>query len=141
MAIGILAVSAAILIGLAGETSFAVRILLALVSLGAAVAVIFHWFKQVQNCRIDISGSGQIRVASPTTIGLIKYNELPGSLVEIVAGSLISGPLLLIRLKDSTGRVKVLPILRDSVSEDAFRRLSVACRWIAAQNNRNIEKI
>jgi len=39
---------------------------------------------------------------------------------------------LLLRLRDGEGRVYNVAVLPDSLPGEAFRALSVACRWIAA---------
>jgi hypothetical protein len=59
-----------------------------------------------------------------------------GEVVQLMADSTIWPGLLLLRLRRQDLRVTSVLILPDCVAADGFRALSVACRWIAAHNNR-----
>lgn len=94
--------------------------------------------------RLHISGHGQIRIGQDiASTSAVSSNSqvLHPSPWTLQPGTLIHPQLLLLRLRHSTGRDKTLLICRDSVSEEAFRRLSVACRWIAAHATRRPRSI
>lgn len=90
---------------------------------------------------IDISGIGQIRlvetnaVVAPRTPSISLQRHEGGEVVGLMADSTLWPFLLVLRLKTDDGRIKVLPVLPDSMGIGEFRALSVACRWIAAHNN------
>ncbi|MFD2272258.1 flagellar hook-length control protein [Undibacterium arcticum] len=88
--------------------------------------------------RIDISGIGQIRLTDDKALADISasasIDAAHGELVSLMPGSTLWPMLLLLSLKHEDGRTWVVPVLRDNVASDAFRRLSVACCWIAAHN-------
>jgi toxin CptA len=99
----------------------------------------FYWTVRTRKTfRIDISDIGQIRLEE--YIGSGRFSSFAdaakGNVVYLMPDSTIWPCLLLLRLRDEDNRITVLRILRDCVEDDAFRALSIACRWIAAQNNR-----
>jgi hypothetical protein len=53
--------------------------------------------------------------------------------VHLLDGSTLWSGMMLLRLQSESGRVHVLRILPDAVSQHEFRALSVALRWIAAR--------
>ena len=87
--------------------------------------------------RIDISGTGQIRLTEYQTPEHAfsgtdrRHNLNSGAVVRLMADSTIWPNLLLLRLQAEDRKVSVLSILPDSVTANDFRALSVACRWIA----------
>lgn len=76
---------------------------------------------------IDISGPGRIRL---TVQQKLAENGLD---VRLLPGSALWSHLLVLRLGDSAGRVRVLPVLPDSLPPDQFRALSVALRAIGGR--------
>jgi toxin CptA len=58
-----------------------------------------------------------------------------GEVMTLLHDSTIWTNLLLLRLQAAGGKITVVRVLPDCVSQESFRALSVACRWIAAQNN------
>jgi hypothetical protein len=102
----------------------------------------FYWTVQARKTfHIDISGVGQIRLVETSVLAASSRQDEwlnsnnGGAVVRLMSDSTIWPYLLLLRLQDERHRIKVLPILRDCVAADGFRALSVACRWIATQNN------
>ena len=84
--------------------------------------------------QLDISGTGQIRL-SDVAIAMPDAGKPPsegGLLVRLLADSTMWPNFLLLRLRDGEGRVHHLASLPDSLPSEAFRAVSVACRWIAA---------
>jgi toxin CptA len=72
--------------------------------------------------QLDISGVGQMRLAV--------YQD-NGSAQHLLDGSTLWPRLLLLRLGDETGAVRVLAVLPDSVAPPQWRALAVACRAAA----------
>ncbi|QAU34249.1 protein YgfX [Janthinobacterium sp. 17J80-10] len=104
-----------------------------------------------KSLRIDISEHGQIRVAEDkacSVTGLQKghrqavqagqegpVEDAAGTIVNLLPDSTIWPQLLLLRLQAKGQVTRNVLILRDSVSAEHFRALSVACHWIAAHND------
>jgi len=120
-----------------------VRMALALV-----VAVMAAWAGYAAICsgkslRIDISEHGQITLAEDTACTLEErqtgleaagFEQDAGSVVRLLPDSTIWPHMLLLRLQAEEGGTRNVLILRDCMSAENFRALSVACRWIAAHN-------
>ena len=136
MAIGSAFIATAIVFGLVGSYSLLTRLFIALVPLGAALFIAVSSLRGKASVRIDITGLGEIRLR-PAAEALSPYsvhtrNAAP--LSQLCEGSLLSASLLVLRLKQPCGHINTIVIFPDSVSTEAFRRLSVACRWIAARH-------
>ena len=88
--------------------------------------------------QLDISGTGQIRLRRDTAEAAKdvsneeKSASGSGLLVRLLADSTMWPNFLLLRLRDGEGKVHHVAILPDSLPSEAFRAVSVACRWIAA---------
>lgn len=138
MCAGGVAIGVAAGLGLSGDVSPVVRIGIGSVCLGAAIFVFFRAMSARKTLRLDISGIGQIRLTDDKALAgisaIASTDAAHGELVSLMPGSTLWSMLLLLSLKSEDGRTRVLSILPDSVAPDAFRRLSVACRWIAAHN-------
>jgi toxin CptA len=128
-------------IGQVGEFSLPVRISLAVFSVFLAFFGLYHTVRHQNPLQVDISGVGQVRLTKiHASMGSCLEKNWPhvktgGEVVRLLEDSTIWPHLLLLRLQTDTGKTTVVPVLPDSVSRDAFRALSVACRWIAAHNN------
>jgi toxin CptA len=72
--------------------------------------------------RLDISGVGLLRLA------LYQHN---GATMQLLGGSTFWPCLLLLRLRDETGRVQLLTVLPDCVARQQWRALAQACRAAA----------
>ena len=130
-----LLIAAAELIKAGDEISLAMRFTVVSTAFVAAVLCASQLCKGQIDWDIFVTGTGEIHLAassrqtiecdSPTKASLNKCILAPGSLITTV--------LLVLRLADNHGKIKTLLVFPDSVSKDAFRRLSIACRWIAAQ--------
>jgi toxin CptA len=138
MCVGIVFVAATIILGWVGDLSIHFRSLIA-ASCFFAAFIGFYWTTRARKTfRIDISDIGQIRLEEYIGVrGLASPTEPAKSIVvDLMPDSTIWPHLLLLRLRSENGQIFVLPILRDCVGNEAYRALSIACRWIAAQNNR-----
>lgn len=120
-----------------GELATYLRLLVA----GSCIFAVFfgfYWAARARKTfRIDISDIGQIRLEE--YIGAGRFSSLAeaakGNVVKLMPDSTIWSHMLLLQLRGEDNQITVLPILRDCVGFDDFRMLSIACRWIAAQNN------
>ncbi len=84
---------------------------------------------------LHISGTGQIRVVEHLVQSArAKPQVMKAGLAQLLAGSTIWPGMLFLRLRLENGKTRTIPILPDSVSEDTFRSLSVACRWLISHN-------
>jgi toxin CptA len=89
---------------------------------------------------LDISGIGQIRLRvlrgsdDAFSIRSEKAAGSDGILVILLADSTIWPRFLMLRLQAEGGYVYNVAILPDSLSSEAFRATSVACRWIAGHD-------
>ncbi|WP_344762554.1 hypothetical protein [Actimicrobium antarcticum] len=121
-----------------------IKFCLSAVALIGAVAIFLPIFAK-ENVSIDISGVGQIRVRQCGVRTASVQEDAPAgpddAVMTLLPGTAIFSCLLLLRFTNDTRGVKTLLIFPDSVSAECFRRLSVACRWIAAENLRLIDKI
>ena len=88
---------------------------------------------------LDMSGVADIRLArllKPNDFSSPNSESTPAKICYLAPGSLITPILLVLRIADSHDKINTLLIFPDSVSEDAYRRLSLACRWLATQRDR-----
>lgn len=137
--LALLLVAAVIVLSLLGDSPLFIRILVACVTL-LAIGIALHWLIWRRKIiRLDISMNGQIRLVEHnglTDSSLLCQGEADGNpVLRLMPDSVLWPGLLLLRLENEQRHVVVLPILRDSMNAEAFHALSVACRWIAAQNN------
>ena len=97
---------------------------------------------QEKALRIDITATGQIRLTHTSHDAFIhgagqqKQIGDESEVVQLLKDSTLWSSMLILRLRNGSGKVIVLPILRDSMTKNAFRSVCVACHWIAAQNTR-----
>jgi hypothetical protein len=142
MCICILSVAAAIGFGAVGELPFQSRIVIGGICTAIAFLGVFEAIQSRKTFRIDISGVGQIRLVEDNgAAGFSQAGHRPdqrgsGEVMQLMADSTIWPTLLLLRLKGQDRRIRHVLILPDCITVDSFRTLSVACRWIAAHNNR-----
>jgi len=134
----VVSIGCALALGAVGEVAIWTRLLCGAACLLFAGGGFAYTLHGRSIYRLDISGSGQIRlfahVGGVPEMTDIASMEPPavGMLVTLLADSTLWSGFMLLRLEDEDGRLHVLPILPDSLSTESFRALSVACRWIAA---------
>lgn len=132
------AIGAAVLAGWLGDLDVMHRAAVGTPPVFMAFFGFYHGVRHRKTLHIDISGDGGIRIAEPVSGNPCGAENSPhlvsdGTVVEMLDNSTIWPSLLVLRLRADDGCITVVPILPDSVSKDAFRALSVACRWIAAR--------
>jgi hypothetical protein len=109
----------------------------------AAVYGLRSAWRSRQAWGLDISGTGQIRLHRAANIEQRPSSDTEncsppdGLLVILLPDSTMWPRFLLLRLQDGEGAVHHVAILSDSVPSEAFRAVSVACRWIAAHRFRD----
>ena len=97
---------------------------------------------RVTTLRIDITATGQIRLTHTSDNAFMRdrshkvVSSEEGEVVQLLRDSTLWSCMLILRVRTGSGKIIVLPILRDSVTAAAFRSVCVACQWIAAQNMR-----
>ena len=104
----------------------------------ASVAVLLFLLHGRKAFRIDITGLGQIRLVDTSLIaeaGLTTSSPGNGEVVQLLRSSTVWSSLMVLCLQSESGGITVLIIFPDSTDCDAFRSLSVACRWIAARQS------
>lgn len=144
LCLGAAAVGWAVALGAVGELALWLRLVCASLCTALAGAGFAGMMRRRKIYRLDISGSGQIRLRParpdlrqmPEVIS--KEPDADGILVTLLADSTLWPRFLMLRLQDESGRVHVLSILPDSVSAESFRAVSVACRWIAVHRFSNL---
>lgn len=115
---------------------FSLHHALAIVCATASIALIVQPLRRKTALRIDVTGLGQIRLVETlpdAAAGSVPRSEAVGEVVQLCQGSTLWPSLMVLRLQAVSGRVTTLILLPDSLSDDAFRALSVACRWIASR--------
>jgi hypothetical protein len=110
-------------LGLAGWLG---GILFALI-LGFSSVALFRFLLGRRSAYLEISDTGSIILRC-----LDDRSEVVSSaLVGLDARSSYSEYVLILHLRMQDAALVVIPVLRDSVSADDFRKLSIALRWIA----------
>lgn len=120
---------------LPGTLSWSARIGLAGLCILAAALALVLVLRDRKVIWLHISGTGQIRVVEHLVQSArAKPQVMKAGLAQLLGGSTIWPGMLFLRLRLENGKIRTIPILPDSVSEDAFRALSVACRWLISHN-------
>ncbi|HYD97644.1 MAG TPA: flagellar hook-length control protein [Noviherbaspirillum sp.] len=122
------------------------RTLLAAVVVFLSFFGFYHGVRHRKPIHIDISGTGQIRIAKPASNAPCMELNRPhvwgmGEVVRLTDCSTIWPSMLLLHLKADSGEVTIVPVMRDSVPPDGFRALSVACRWISQRKDESEREI
>lgn len=140
------AVGGVIAAGYVGDFGALARLLICTLVFFLAFFGFYHGVRHRKTLHIDISDAGRIRVAEVVSITSCVDEDRPHFktdtiIVGIMDNSTIWPNLLMLSLRMDDERITVLPIVQDSVSREAFRALSVACRWIAARSDRREKTI
>ena len=141
------------------NASLILRLLASAIALFGAAAAGKQLFRQRRAWLLDITGAADIRLSTlpcrPPRFSRPGFQPdfqldpqlnhkldpqpdmpLPAETRFLAAGSFISPLLMVLRLADKHDNINTLLIFPDSVSLDAFRRLALACRWLAAHRQR-----
>jgi hypothetical protein len=127
----------------ASKTPGIVQVLACLICGFAGCLLALSCRTQVKTLRIDITATGQIRLTHTSRDAFVHGTDQhtqvanESEVVQLLKDSTLWSSMLILRLRNQSGKVIVLPILRDSMTKNAFRSVCVACHWIAAQNTRH----
>ena len=133
-------VSSSIAFNLVGQLNTVMRSVLTVIGLVAAAKFCAELLKQRHTVALDIRGTGEIKLRA--TLPNVKddiravIDASPAVVCSLAAGSVITPVILVLRLADNHGNINTLLIFTDSVTGDAFRRLSLACRWLVGHQKR-----
>jgi hypothetical protein len=122
----------------AGGPTDALCYLFVLVCATASFVLVIRALRPRTGLRIDVTRLGQIRLVETypnAEAGLPRLSDAEGKVVQLRQGSTLWSSLMVLRLQPVTGNTITLILLPDSMRDDAFHALSVACRWIAARQN------
>ncbi len=142
LAIGISYVAYLVGAGHVANLSMVWRLLLALGLSGIPFLAIYRTICCRKSLHIDISGNGQITVEEDNALDAGSRHAYQGQvkrsseLVRLLPSSTIWPYLLLLRLQREDRSIQNVLVFPDCMSINSFRALSVACRWIAAHNDR-----
>jgi len=135
MAVLLLMTGLLVISGYAGVFDFFGRISVLVISLMSSLFFVFLHFQSKKTCRIDISGSGQIRLReeTPDASTQIFHQKQVVSDAEVfylANGSTVWPALLLLRLVSDSARKRFLLVFPDSVRAEQFKALYIACQWL-----------
>ncbi|WP_420475269.1 protein YgfX [Noviherbaspirillum sp. ST9] len=144
MAAIVVAVAVVLGTGRIGDLSLPIRALLSVLMFFLASFGFYHGMRSRKTIQLDISGTGQIRLLNvggepPCTATMRPHVKEIGEVVRLMDNSTLWPHMLLLRLRSESGQTTVVPVFPDSVDREAFRALSVACRWISVQNETDLE--
>ena len=125
----------AMLLAVADDLHFVVRVTVIGLTFCASILSVKEIIQQRTIFDLHISGAGDLTLTPVTENdnGFLVGKNPHANARWLARGSLITPILLVLRLADNCGDIKPLLIFPDSVSNDVFRRLSVACRWLATR--------
>jgi toxin CptA len=109
------------------------------IAIGGALLAIGHCDVLRRRCRkvrLTISDAGQISLIPQGRKGFAEAGEADGAeIVRMMPGSTLWPFFILLRLQQQNKQITTVPFFLYSLSPQSFRRLSIACRWIAARND------
>lgn len=143
MCLAVLCAAGSIIFGGTDNLSSALRFSASGICTALAVSGFFRVLGARKTFHIDISGVGQIRLRQDIDLAAsaahteyaITDGQSGTEVVQLLADSTLWPHFMLLRLKSDSGRIAAIPVLPDSMDADSFRRLALACRWIAAQTS------
>jgi toxin CptA len=98
-----------------------------------AVFACFVLYKRCGRMVLTITGSGQMRLSRLDQARFA--NGYQADIVQMMPDSTIWPFFILLRLRKQNKKLIVVPFFPGNLSPELFRRLSVACRWIAVRND------
>jgi toxin CptA len=91
----------------------------------AALCLLHRWAGATKTQRIDVSGTGTIRLTVQQEMEAVAPAS-DGSVVTLLPATLIWPSMLLLHLADGAGTRYLVPVLRDSLPPSEYRALRVA---------------
>jgi toxin CptA len=123
---GLAQCASALAVGLLAPEQFLLAPLLALALVGAGTCVLAAAVRRPKTHRIDISGTGDLRVTVQQHVDGRDRAAPPGGAAVLLPDSVIWPMLMLVRYAAPGARPRVLAVWRDSVEPAAWRALAVA---------------
>ncbi len=114
--------------------------LMAVICAIAGIALILFPISTTKAHRIDVTGIGEILLThTPDEAVADRTNEsvITAEVVQLLGDSTLWSSLMVLRLQSASGRRHSLVLLPDSMDREAYRALSIACRWITSRSSRN----
>jgi hypothetical protein len=139
---GLALLAAALAVGLAASGSYPGGPWLALLPALAGASLLRVGLGPVKTHRIDISGTGEIRLTVQQGLGMRRRFGpapvgAPAVAVVLLPGSVVWPPLILLRLRAPGSRAAaVVPVWRDSIAPEEWRTLAVAIHAIGRSAKR-----
>ncbi|QOL48128.1 hypothetical protein LPB04_14065 [Massilia litorea] len=90
----------------------------------AALSLLHRWASTTKTHRIDVSGTGTIRLTVQQEMGA-EPPASDGRVVTLLPASLVWPSMLLLHLADEAGTRHLVPVLRDSLPPSDYRALRV----------------
>jgi hypothetical protein len=129
---------------LVGELTAVERMVIAAICFLSAIYVFLRRMTAQRTMMIHVSGTGQIRLSvwckgdrNGENAKLILSQE-QADVVHLRSASTLWTWLLILHLQHENGRTSIITVLPDSVTENSFRALLVACRWITMRHAEEI---
>ncbi len=114
--------------------------LMAVICAIAGIALILFPISTTKAYRIDVTGIGEILLThTPDEAVADRTNEsvVTAEVVQLLGDSTLWSSLMVLRLQSASGKTYRLLLMPDSMDREAYRALSIACRWIASRSSRN----
>ena len=128
---GLAQCASAVAVGLLAPERFLCPSVVAVVLAGAGVAVLAAAAVHAKTHRIDISGTGDLRVTVQQDVG----RDSSGGRAVLLPGSVVWPMLMLLRHAVPGAGARVVAVWRDSVDADAWRALTVALAVVGRRGN------
>jgi toxin CptA len=101
----------------------------------AALCLLHRWAGATKTHRIDVSGTGTLRLTVQQEVGADRLASA-GTVVTLLPGTLIWPSMLLLHLRDEAGTMHSVPVLRDSLAPTEYRSLRVAIGTLCRRHGR-----
>jgi hypothetical protein len=130
---------------LVGELTAVERMIIAAICFLSAGYVFLRRMTAKKAMMIHVSGTGQIRLSVWRKDDLddehtksVSSQKEQTDVVHLRPASTLWTWLLILHLQHENGRTSIITVLPDSVAENSFRALLVACRWITMRHAEEI---
>lgn len=133
---GLAQCASAVAVGLLAPERFLCPSVVALALAGAGAAVLAAVEGPAKTHRIDISGTGDLRVTVQQGVGdAPAWDARQGVRAVLLPGSVVWPMLMLLRHAVPGARPRVVAVWRDSVDAEAWRALAVALAVVGRRGN------
>ncbi|MES2832246.1 MAG: protein YgfX [Pseudomonadota bacterium] len=142
MCAGAIAIGATIGAGVSNDLMLGVRLTLAAVCILSALSVIKNVWANGESHRLDISATGiiSICVADSAKTDITSNSQQRPHICTLLPSSTLWSSMMILNLQGHDGRKSTLVVFPDTLSNESFRSLSVACRWLAARSTNKADE-